>query len=1325
MAKNLNRIDPTLFEFPIQSNRTGWHPVWTPTLLVVPWSFDVNGNRIEGSRVNSVTFAIENIREITVGGHPQQYDPLGTKPQADPDAVIFQVTLTYSELLEYQIDLSTVTFYDQDGNITDNPEEGDWIEFTNARGIQSRLEYLPDAEYFDLSYVQIDVDNLPSNRYIASWTVDYFKRIDRDGALFCIDENTEKSIKLDYLVNHPGEIHEEMVKRTPAVYIEDIDKKQDFTVNLYRPFADILQNIFDESELFHGINWVNKIPPQLFPYLSHLIGVELPTRTGGASLDKIRRRMLERGAELQKLKGSELAIKELFSILGFVINITNLWASVDGTRFIAPNESDPDPAIKPEREEINLYEVSQTDPLVANYVESGFGNIEVPLLHRNNNDSIVLSAYIVGNDTQAHDDLSEIITNLIDDPNYFANDTIIHDADSYLMIPEELRNIGDGIEAFSRIVVSDIEVLSQSHVGLPVLRFDGVRYNKLRDVLDITFADYKDLSNRTLYIFGTYVRNEFEIPEILKNNQTNRFDIEILAKNGEVIESGLYDYLLDSLFKFKAFHSLLRKVSYTAPLRYFYNVIDFCNNAFLSQESDADANSLMVPPACPTDECFLTNECNEQNARGGLRQDDKEVRNIILEGLKEEYDRWNDITDDWLNIDNDKLEWAKSKSNISIPVPDNEGDNFGQDRVSYDLVVQLGESSNNPNINVGDVIYMRYMGTYLESVSSTEPIIFNIQSIKYQILSELTGVEVKIEIARQFTPNSFYVSMEFDVDHDTDIRSKIAELNTLSTPDYCYKGRVRDFISFKNEISLNEYVRNRPCNLMMGRSVYYRINSDILENKVGWHDKLLDKSDLTLHYSNSPFWNDINKSHIRLSSQIDKIGLGFPSHRPMRFGLINDFTHPTYEMRPWDIDDGCFEFSNQLNARLIDVGGVERLVFDDVDLVYDANGIPPDIDQFNGQSSATFTHSIYSTTENRPFIELDNTEYTDQETMFIDEPIFDSTSSCFGTDGREDFSDGYPASSGDFQFTASDIWSGRMSGSDYLIEPDVSDGLYSASAKFSSQLKVLEPEESPSFKVYNGYDLWKGYRFDCSCSTIPCSGVRLWDIGVWDEGQWDEQFVTGRTCDLDFFRDRDGKYDSNNDHLEIDKKISHEETIKAETKTLDGSIDNFINWDFEEGQPKKLRFRDDYGIFYQMEIESSGHTYDIQYETFQPRVWGEDSGGYVEDGKVYREGILTTVRQIYVLINGEWELSAEGTNQEVVYRQTNYTCDFPMPEDRFIYRTEHMIRDEVEMLVKCGPHWVDPEANTNSVWSDGSISPTEDICADQPFAFVDVWGDND
>lgn len=1332
MAQSLDRFQPTLYEFPIQNNRTGWHPVWTPTLLVVPWSYDVNGRRIDGSRINSITFAIEKPRQISVAGHPQNYDPLGPKPEASPDVILFEITLTYDQLIQHKIELSDVKFYDQQNNITDDPIEGDNIQFINSRGIQGQVEYLPDAEYFDLSSIEINVDNLPSGRYVASWTVNYFRRIDQDNqVLYCIDKEQEQKSKLDYKINHPGEIHEEMVKRTPALYMENIDRKQDFTVNLYRPFADILQDHFDEGELFYGINWIRKIPPQLFPYLSYLIGIELPTQSNIQSIDKIRRRMLERGVELQRLKGSELAVKELFSILGFVVEIVNLWVDTEGDRFFAPNELDPEPRIFP-RDEIISTPVSQTDPLVAKYSESGFGNFEIPLLYHNIHGEIVINAFIVKSDSDADNDLQGVINNLLEDPNYLTKDTIINGPDGYLMLPSEISSISkSGLESSSRLVVSDIEVLAQSHTGLPVIRFDGVKYDILRDRLRINFADYKDLSKSTAYIFATYVRNKIEVPEHLKNNQTNRFDVKITSKTGE-IEPSLYDYLIDSLFKFKAFHSLLRKISYDADLRDFYNVTDFCANSYLSQQQDS--NGLMIPPACPPDVCYISNECTEQNARGGLREIDSAVRGIILEGLKEEYDRWHDVTKEWLTIAEEKrneIEWAKNYSNINIPIPNGEGDNYGQDRVSHDFVVEV---IGNTNYDIGDRFDVVYMGTYLETVNSTDLIRFNIQTTRYQILSDLVGVGVSIELVRKIDTNIFYVSMIIDVDQEPDIRSKIAELDRISTPDYCYKSRVKDLLTFKTNIPLKTVVRNRPCNLMQGLGVYYYLEHGSLNNVRGWYNDLLQKSDQNLHYSNDLFFeNFYHGSHQRPSIDIEKIGFGFPGHRQIRGGLLEDFTHPTHKARPWDISDKCFELLNPLNARIIKITEVdgtinESLVFDEEDLFYEADHTRPDITTYSGQSNNEFTHAIFSTTENRPAIYLDNTIYTSDSEIESDSPVFETARKC-DTGGYLDYRDGYAASVGELSFNNDDIWASRGA-----IESDLeSTATTTAVATYSSEILIEKSPESDTIQTYDEYSVWKGYRYDCDCLDYLCINDQ-------------------RNCNH-FFKDRNDQYDFNNDHLEIDYVASLKERMSGECYQYSGEITDWLNWDFDTSESNEVRFKDDYGIQYYIIFEENAETLDITYETFQPRIWGKESDGYIENGKVFRNGIITTIRQVFMLQNGQWVLNAEGTNQEIGYRQTNYDCDIPTPENKFNYLHEYATCDEAEMRVICGPHWTDPDDDndTSSIWigkedisewsevwdevggiwdvglwdfSGYGTGLTEGSCQLSGFTFIDVWGTN-
>ena len=150
-----------------------------------------------------------------------------------------------------------------------------------------------------------------------------------------------------------------------------------------------------------------------------------------------------------------------------------------------------------------------------------------------------------------------------------------------------------------------------------------------------------------------------------------------------------------------------------------------------------------------------------------------------------------------------------------------------------------------------------------------------------------------------------------------------------------------------------------------------------------------------------------------------------------------------------------------------------------------------------------------------------------------------------------------------------------------------------------------------------------------------------------------------------------------------------------------------------------------------VEFEENEEVLDITYETFQPRVWGEDSDGHIKNGKVFRKGTLTIIRQIFVLENGQWTLNSEGTKQEVTYRQTNYDCDWPTPEDKFIHFHEYQIRDEVQMRVTCGPHWTDPDEDGDflTAWSgidvgswDFDIGPgTGGVCTLTPMTFIDVW----
>lgn len=402
------RKQPSFFKYPQQNNRTSWLPVWTPTILVVPWVRDGFGNRIPGSDVWDVSFSIERSSVARVAGH----DHVGLY---NPDFNIYRVKISNSELPSYKIDLeNTATFYrfNESSGILERIEggiseakDGDYVEYTLDRGVFGRIRYYTGTDYYDFSSVEIPTEEIPRGHYDFVWEAHYNKRIFGVEDIFqCICIETETCgtgvTRLPYPMNHPGEIIGDMYDKTPAVYFNNTSKAEDTTIGLYRPLADALQDIFDEQTLLHGNNWVHEIPIQYIPYLAYLIGVDLPNFTNATDEfnEKIRRVMVERGANLQKLKGSRRAIVEMFDIFGLVASIVQCWTTSDGSRFVAPGErlkeeyrNDPEVG----NQEITADEVCQTDPLVLNYNESGFGEIDVPLMYRATEPTVVLDAFVV------------------------------------------------------------------------------------------------------------------------------------------------------------------------------------------------------------------------------------------------------------------------------------------------------------------------------------------------------------------------------------------------------------------------------------------------------------------------------------------------------------------------------------------------------------------------------------------------------------------------------------------------------------------------------------------------------------------------------------------------------------------------------------------------------------------------------------------------------------------------------------------------------------------------------------------------------------------
>ena len=147
---------------------------------------------------------------------------------------------------------------------------GDLMQYTTASGCCGLIRYYPTANYYDLSNITIETEQLPPDWYNLAYQAEYYARVESQstpGQLNCIDPTRKATSVYRFRLNHPGQVMQETVRLTPAPYMTSDQKSQDTTIEFYRPFTDILQDIFDEQYLLGSVNWVDIITPQFVPYL--------------------------------------------------------------------------------------------------------------------------------------------------------------------------------------------------------------------------------------------------------------------------------------------------------------------------------------------------------------------------------------------------------------------------------------------------------------------------------------------------------------------------------------------------------------------------------------------------------------------------------------------------------------------------------------------------------------------------------------------------------------------------------------------------------------------------------------------------------------------------------------------------------------------------------------------------------------------------------------------------------------------------------------------------------------------------------------------------
>ena len=1023
------------------------------------------------------------------------------------------------------------------GHTTDNS----LLEINQATGApypRNVIPYYPTANYYDLSDITIENELLPPDWYNLAYQAEYYARVESNvtpGQLNCVDPTRKATSVSRFRLNHPGQVMEETVRMTPAPYMTDSRKSVDTTVGFYRPFTDILQDIFDEQYLLGSVNFVDWITPQYVPYLSYLLGLDLPYYPH--SIERLRKTMLRNVARLQQLKGSRNAVYDMFELFGYIVHVNNLYWSTDGKRLIRPGEKLPEPY---QDQEIKIEERCQIEPILVGYNTSGFGELTIPLLYRPTftdetqglvnaryGGEIVLNAYLVKKNTVGSGKVStnqttdlfgsqnttlgytkfltdfvvgdtvivsgetvRTITNIISDShlivstafqNITSNTTYTFISKTYKKLEEIACDIGtsavncpndpgeagssplvvserlmpgdchresyitscppigevptDGIYSYSRVIIDRSSDRANSEKDItsgeqPPFIYSGVRINRKANLLYLTFNGAIQFDDKygqqginapdnelLLYAFATYSREELIVPNEIKNLYSNRFDIQLLTQQGQQIGGDVLEFLIDYLFKIKAFHSLLNVLIYHCDLNETYQVTSFCVGGDVEQRYDIDAGKLQVPPAIyphvPVGNCYVDpiDLC--------YKPEDIALREIILTNLPEEFQAWVDVN-----------RYLKKPATLKT-------DPICVERI----VTQIGDEKLPPtppaNTNcawgdmidpcVDDVAYLNSpccKFTYLgqdrlvpgnETEASNEvydPTPFtNTQSWASQSTSDISPIHYgehgsfyptgPAESSNNDSSAYSAFAREYSVPKET-----FCKLN--GTSDYCYKGRVDDELLRRMTLMSTEQYQATPCKLNFGDGIYYAFpatseltnslqgpalkqpyNESLVPANNSFLGRLLRAYDTVqgenVHFTNRPYLTDgVSGEKNLLALQRQGLNIQLPlMHFPgTRFATVNklesDFTHPKWMAKPWDdqYSTSCGPYNQSchqptyLNAKLEEgTNGTQHLVYDSVPFTIIANHLQPDIPSFGSHligtdsrfSANDVVHSIYST----------------------------------------------------------------------------------------------------------------------------------------------------------------------------------------------------------------------------------------------------------------------------------------------------------------------------------------------------------------------------
>ncbi len=1202
IIEELNK--PSFTSFPVNNNRTAWRPYGMPMIMVVPHKRTILGTANANSMVFNVRVYVENVPQYAyVAGH----DHVGMR---FPDKELYGLTLDSMMLADRQLDIPNLIFYHNDVEIAySEAQTGDLFDYTTSSGVQERMTYIEGADYYDLSDVLLEVETLPNDTYNIVYSANYYARvISRDGKeqFICIDVDTTALALTKYSFQHPGKVMEEFYRHTPPPYLTNASKSLDTTVALYRPFTDIIQDIMDEQDILERVNWVYDCPADTIPYISALLGWDLPFFP--KSLDALRRAVLRRTVELQNLKGSRRAIISIFKLFGYEILISNLWWSSDGKRFIRPEEKLPP---EYQSQAINLVSYYQFDCLFADYVNKDFETLEIPLIYRpqdrigiddfttaQDTGFVTIDAYAVIEGSAAYDELTSIVSesnalpdtygqnlNITEDVNGFYNPSVIHD-----------RMSGLELVGYSQILIGSKlgDSTDQNLVGQhPPLLKVGVSLHREDNKLLININGYYDPKDKVkLFAFATYKKVEYLVPDILKNLQSNKFDIQVLSPDlKEYADPITLDFAIEFVYKLKAFHSLLNVVRTKMEMVENYEVTDLSIGGDYDQRYDTDIGRLQVPPAIIPNIPATITDCALLDARNlGYKLDDEDLRSKKLTILLEEYEAWK-------KLDN-RDTTANQEYRLPTPQPISSRlaalfNYRGQDRITTESRVELRNTEYGPSPDTN---------------SHSEP------SLKY-------GINNVLPLNGTFSGTDPNTTINADGQgygpYDREYTKQRTGWTSLDgVTDYKYKGRVDDELLHQTSVSQSEIYHSKGCSFGLGIGTYYAyptiatinvqgtakpaINSlsdkmtftggsplfGITYHKTGIQRPYLNAdynippsmlsnsflgrlyrnydtpSGETIHYSDRIDEKYVDQRYQlalqRPSLNIDKPDLHLPGCRfPLLHALKEDFISNEYTARPWDDIHSTWCGSGNkscggaipkyLNFHMLTlINGDQQLTYDSVAYKVLGNNLTPDIPSLGDHTLMTDSnfsdidviHKVYmrDATAN-PAVTFDQVcdydTFVTDGAISTDQPIFRSYNPSANSDGSfNDYADGYPCVSGYLPYMNANL--------------DRSDNYEDVLIGLGLTVNGTHSPTTYLFTLGSGIHENYGYRLDCGCSIF----------GMTDNTTAGD--IDDTICSSSVYKDENGEYDWEHDHLRIAANIMLYETTDVKSIALDGAIGSLL-----------------------------------------------------------------------------------------------------------------------------------------------------------------------